>query len=188
MAFLGLTLLGPQSSFSSEYRHSFGVDLFEEKDLITSFRSVVGGEGKSATAADLPAILRHLFHGPPPAHELERVTEAFGAEAFSAAAAATPTVDEARFLSLMKALQESAGREPADRAKAATFNSHDLMLDQRRRQRRGLDGPKELFTKPLTLTQEIGWRAHEAVPEKRHPKKHCEETKFASKLRQAGYI
>ncbi len=127
--------------------------------------------------------MRRVFRGPAPEFEVSRVESAF-----SSSAAA---IDLASFLSTMQRLveEEDASASPEkDRSKAASFNSLDLLNDQRRRQRRSEEGPKELFAHPLTLTQEIGWLAHEAKSEKRHPKKSCPETRFMAKLRSSGYI
>ncbi|RYG47106.1 hypothetical protein EON67_08900 [archaeon] len=81
-----------------------------------------------------------------------------------------------------KALEE-------DRSKAAHFNSSGLLLEQRARHTRAELPPTRMFQRPLTGAQEVGWRASEPVLDAtRHPKKHCEETKFMASLHASGYL
>jgi hypothetical protein len=73
---------------------------------------------------------------------------------------------------------------------AAHYVSHEALRQDRAKGVTSAVGPRDVSPAPLTLAQEIGWRAHEAPlgGSIRHSKRQCEETKFAQKLHEAGFL
>ncbi len=93
------------------------------------------------------------------------------------------------FLSAIDHLQKEKEATPLDMSKTAHYQSYGMLRDHKLREVRPEVGPSEIYTKPLTLLTEVGWRATEApVGFERHPKKQCEETKFMGELYKAGVM
>jgi hypothetical protein len=80
-------------------------------------------------------------------------------------------------------------RKEPDQKTAAHFVSLKELTEQRLKGIRSPVGPAETFALPVTLAQDVGWKALEAdVTMARYPKKHCAETKFAAALQSSGYL
>lgn len=127
-----------------------------------------------------------VFHGPLPEFEAKRVMDAFQS-------LGTPSVSRADYVSTLEHVRRTAPGAsedvPLDTTHTAHYNSYDMMKAARLRQRRPSQAPQEMFAKPLTQLQEIGWRSDETpVGYERHPKKACEETKFMGVLWKNGYM
>jgi len=71
--------------------------------------------------------------------------------------------------------------------KSCEFSSSDEYRASLSKHTRMKKGPREKYTKPLTNSQELGWKEPnlDDMP-KRLPKQSCAETKFASAMVQAG--
>jgi hypothetical protein len=85
--------------------------------------------------------------------------------------------------------EERQRRATTTTTTAAHYVSHDALRQDRAKGVTPAVGPRDVSPAPLTLAQEIGWSAHEAPSgEPRHSKRQCEETKFAQKLHEAGFL
>lgn len=215
MAFFGLTALGAQSPFASEYKTGITVAIFELSEFAEAYDEVVdkrksdssapgrptaggagaggasvgieAGSGDSLALSDLPAILAVVFHGPAPESELKRATALFSGGGTRDGSMKLP---KDLFLAGIEELQGRAEPEAISptRAAAAHYVSFDELKQHRKKGVPTATGPADNFSTPLTLSQEIGWRGFEMPSDKRHPKKHCEETKFMALLRSSGFI
>jgi glucuronate isomerase len=133
-----------------------------------------------------------VFHGPLPEYELGRVLDAFRTD--------KDYISKDEFARTIAALRRADEEDVKhmDTSHTAHYNSFSDFKAARLRQRRPSHGPAELYTKPLTQLQEVGWRTATAVskglsntimdPADRKPKKQCEETKFMGALLKGGYL
>lgn len=212
MAFFGLTALGAQSPFASEYKTGITVAIFELSEFAEAYdevldkrksdssapapgRATAGGAGaggeagaaESLTLSDLPAIFAVVFHGPAPESEMKRATALFSGGGTRDGSMKLP---KDLLLAGIEELQSRAEPEAISptRAAAAHYVSFDELKQHRKKGVPTATGPADNFSTPLTLSQEIGWRGFEMPSDKRHPKKHCEETKFMALLRSSGFI
>lgn len=135
-----------------------------------------------------------MFHGPLPGVEHERVLSAFqslGSDAAVGRDAFISTIAELREL-------EDEMTRHLDTSQQAHYRSFDEMRAAKLRYRWAEHGPAEMYSKPLTLLQEVGWQVATAVqkgegqsimdPGDRHPKKQCAETKFMGEMVKSGYL
>lgn len=221
MAFFGLTALGAQSPFASEYKTGITVAIFELSEFSDAYddvlekrkaeshesslvrgetasgvgRAIAGGAGSGSDSSsaellslnDLPAVLAVVFHGPAPESELKRATALFSS---GGSRDGTMRLPKDLFLAGIEELQSRAEPEAISptRSAAAHYVSFDELRQHRKKGVPTATGPADNFSTPLTLSQEIGWRGFEMPADKRHPKKHCEETKFMALLRSSGFI
>jgi len=206
MAFFGLTALGPQSSFASEYKNGFTVALFSEDEFGAAYdayaekrggsRSAkadaaaagsVGSPSAGLTLGDVEGILALVFHGPPPEGEAARALRLFTDDGKRPAALA---LSRELFLAGVATLQERAQEDglAAEQQRAAHYTTFGALREHRKRHVAAVHGPADTFARPVTLSHDIGWRGYEMPADKRHPKKHCAETVFMSLLRASGYL
>ncbi len=124
--------------------------------------------------------MRSLFHGPAPEDEALRINKYFTENG--------STFSFSVYLDLMHELQKTSACED-DREKAAHYKTFSTLDEHRHRSIRASYGPTDTFHEPLLLSQDIGWNAKEKpIGFSKFPKKHCEETKFMSKLFASGLI
>ena len=185
MAFFSLSVLGPQNSFAAARPETYSVALFDLAEFAEAFDAVDAKSGKSGalTLPECGRALEAVFRGPLPAAEGRRC-----AAALEAAAGGAPSLPRAAFLDALSALI-AAAEGPPDTSKTATMTSYRVWKAAYLRGRRPEHGPEELYTKPLTLLGDYGWRAMEAdYHEKRHVSPQSEITKHACALWKAGVV
>ncbi len=128
--------------------------------------------------------MKRVFRGEIPGSERGRVLSYFGH-----LGAPSDSLPKDVFLAGIDHLQREREASPMDMSKTAHYQSYRMMRDHKLREVRAESGPAELYSKPLTLLTEVGWRATEApVGFERHPKVQCEETKFVGELYKAGVM
>ena len=186
MAFFGLTALGANSPFASQFKNGFTVALFELDEFGDEYDKLAASLRRPVTLADIPILLASIFRGPPPAGEMERVMTAFSA---AGVRSASMIIERELFLASIDALRSGeAAAIAAERERAAHYVSLDLLQEHRQRHVPAMAGPADTFIAPLTLGQDSGWRGYELPSDKRHPKKSCAETKFQALLAASGYL
>lgn len=127
-------------------------------------------------------VVKLVYHGEVPKTEEERITNAF--RSFD-----MPSFTRDQFLQVIGELQKQIDITPIDNSKTAHYQSFQLFRAHKLREVRSEFGPADVYAKPLTQLQDVGWRAKETpVGYTRCPKKHCEETKFMGELFKAGVI
>lgn len=97
-------------------------------------------------------------------------------------------IDKGDFLIAIQMLQGAKERsyETEEKRPGVNFHSYDVMRTTKIKEMRPEYGPGDLFVNPVTVAQSYGWAAHQLPTDKRHSKKHCEETKFAAELLKFG--
>lgn len=143
----------------------------------------VTGSVDVAPALSGSATMRSTAGG----HALSATATATAAS--SAAAVPDRSIDKLSFLEGIAVLMDVESRTPLDKTHSAHYNSFQLFIDHYKKGVRPEVAPNQVYQAPLTLAQEMGWRAHEQpVGFSRHPKKHCEETRFFGELLKSGYV
>jgi hypothetical protein len=126
--------------------------------------------------------MKRVFHGELPGAEKSRVLGHFSSLGVS-------SLPRDEFLAHVQYLQHEKEGKEMDLSTTAHYTSFAMLRDHKLREVRPEHGPSEVFTKPLTMLTEVGWRATETpVGFVRYPKKQCEETKFMGELFKAGVI
>lgn len=179
MAFFGLTMMGTQSCFNTALAEAMDLSLFTEDEFRRSF-SKLDKDGSGFIEVDeLSALLEDVFHGPAPESQVRALLARFDSNSDG-------RVSWEEFRTGVKALQDEM--EGKELEKDAKYASAEELRATRRKHTREAKGPKDTLAVPLTTGQEVGWTLEEAaaMPQKRLPKKRCEETKYADELVKAG--
>ncbi len=151
-------------------------------EFATAFDNVDKHKAGRIAVADVEAAFRLVFHGELPALEKSRVQALFSS-------LGVDSVSRDEFLGAVLQLQQDEGHAEMDLSKSAHYHSYSMLRDHKKREVRPEAAPQEIYSKPLTLLGEVGWRATERpVGFVRFPRKACEETKFAGELFKAGVI
>lgn len=153
MAFFGLTSLGLDRPFRGTLPSAFNVSLFSQEEWAAAAARHSDAEGR----VNVHATLTDVFKGPLPPAEAARVAKYFGD--VQAATLRSVALDD--FLAGIKVLADSVEQElDAQRAIAAHYDSLAALQEHRARGVH-IETPPQVYSAPLTLAQEVGWRGHE---------------------------
>lgn len=159
--------------------------------LAASTSSSVGSATtKKTVKVPPPSAAAMCIYAKPLGKDAERERAAVPAPVAIDDDGSSPWVDEGTYLAVMHELQATVDDSSESiRSKAAHFVSMGAFKDSKRRHIPPSSGPKDLYTKPLTLGQEMGWTADlHPKDAPRHPRMASAETKHAAAMYSSGYI
>merc|ERR1711991_294622 len=148
MAFFGLTFCGPENVFKENLLDVLNLKSFSEAEIQAAFKRIDSDDSGLIDKKELRALLRELYNGQdPPQDEVHKLMTRFDADN-----SGTISWDEFRagVLQIREELDDP-------KAQSATFVSQKEMLDSRSKHNRGGAAPAQVFKKPLTASQEVGW-------------------------------
>ena len=132
-------------------------------------------------------LLRIAYRGPPPQSEVDRMMSHFDTNDDGKV-----TFEEFKVgvIDIKASLEARAKRRAVGAEPISGRVSYKEMVDARTKNIRDFTGPKDTLHHPIIGSQDIGWTVTAAAAQESldtlHPRRKCEETKFAEKMYATG--
>mmetsp|Transcript_30102 Transcript_30102/g.52896 ORF Transcript_30102/g.52896 Transcript_30102/m.52896 type:complete len:191 (+) Transcript_30102:75-647(+) len=180
-SFFGLTGLGPENPYSEVLVKNASLSKMEMDAFLKAFKIIDKNNNGYITVDEIRPFLA-VLHGnkEPPEREVKQFIQKAGS---------SKRITFEQFCQIVPKIKEES-KEVTDVNRAVCTNSSDMYQYLRKKHIRNAYGPRDMYSKPLTTSQEIGWRTPTNTEisknDPRMPKSSCQETNFASEMIKSG--
>lgn len=170
-----VTLLGPQSPWTSNLLSAIGVTHFTNEEFKEKFDKLANPETQSIEKEKVHALLKQVYGFQPMPEESGLFVTAL--ELDSGGVLGWDEMESG--LDHIRGLMEEVAKN------ATEHDSFQDWKDDMIKHRRLRKGPQDRFKAPMTEAQSIGWH-EEGVHNERVPKLSCAETRYADEMIKSG--
>mmetsp|Transcript_137 Transcript_137/g.252 ORF Transcript_137/g.252 Transcript_137/m.252 type:complete len:179 (-) Transcript_137:671-1207(-) len=174
--FFGVTSLGPSAPIGCNLLSTLGVTSFGDEDFKKAFGSLTGADGL-IPRIDVYECLTRTYGFEPMPEEINIFVSTMELQKEGG-------ISWSEFQAGLVAIREKVKRISK---KATHYDSYQDSMDDRRKHARVKFGPMEIYKRPMTTAQAVGWHEEEVFAD-RFPKSSCAETKYQDAVIRSGWI
>ncbi|CAD7926867.1 unnamed protein product [Amoebophrya sp. A120] len=172
--FFGVTSLGPGQPIGCNLLSTLGVTSFADEDFKKAFDTLASADG-SIPRIDVYECLTRTYGFEPMPEEINIFVSTMKLQEEG-------SLTWSEFLEGLFVIREKVKKISK---KATHYDSYQDSMDDRRKHARVKYGPMEIYKRPMTTAQAVGWHEEEVFID-RFPKSSCAETKYADAVIKAG--
>ncbi|CAD7938824.1 unnamed protein product [Amoebophrya sp. A25] len=174
--FFGVTSLGPAQPIGCNLLSTLGVTSFSDNDFKKAFYTLADREGK-INRIDVYECMTRTYGFEPMPEEINIFVSTMKLHEDGVL-----TWEE--FSGGLKAIREKVKKIGK---RATHYDSYKDYSDDLRKHARVKFGPMEVYKRPMTTAQAVGWHEEEVFID-RFPKQSCAETKYQDEVVKSGWI
>lgn len=174
--FFGVTSLGPSDPIAANLLSTLGITSFSDEEFEVAFKSLMDDQ-ENINKIDVYECLTRTYGFEPMPEEINLFVQ-------NMALSDDGTLSWTEFHKGLGVIRDKIKKMSR---KATHYDSYQDLVDDRRKHSRVAFGPQEIYKRPMTTAQAVGWHDEEVYNE-RFPKQQCAETVYADCLVKSGWI